>query len=70
MCTGRPAQVQSIIGDVAEVDVDGRATAVSLVALDEPVRLGDWLLVHSGLAIARLHESDVQFLQETRGERP
>jgi hydrogenase maturation factor len=59
-----------VSGDVAQVDVDGRVVAVSLVVLDGPVRAGDWLLVHSGLAIAPLADDDVQLLQQMRGERP
>lgn len=69
MCTAKPARVRSVIGDVAVVDVDDRTFSVSLVALDNPVAAGDWLLVHSGLAIAPLLDPDVQFLRQIRGER-
>jgi hydrogenase expression/formation protein HypC len=70
MCAGTPARVLSIDGDVALVDVDGRTIPVSLVVLDEAARIGDWLLVHSGLAVARIDDQDLPLLLQMRGDRP
>lgn len=70
MCIGTLARVRSITGGVARVDVDGRAVDVSLVVLNEPARAGDWLLVHSGVAVARLLDHDVQLLRQMRGDQP
>jgi len=59
MCVGQIARVIEVPdGGVAEVDVDGRILRVSLVAVDEPVAAGDWLLVHSGIAVLRLTAGD------------
>jgi hydrogenase expression/formation protein HypC len=69
MCIGKPARVLRSNGEVADVDVEGRVVAVSLVALDEPARIGDWLLVHSGIAISRLSDHDVRLQRQLRGER-
>jgi hydrogenase maturation factor len=41
----------------ATVDVDGRLVDVSTVALgldEPPPRMGDWLVIHTGLAVERL----------------
>ena len=55
MCLGEIGQV-SALGDggvalIAVADVERR---VLLATLDETVALGDWLVVHSGFALARL----------------
>jgi hydrogenase maturation factor len=36
----------------------GRDVPVSLLTLDGPVAVDDWLLVHCGLALARLSEPE------------
>ena len=58
MCMAAPAQVIVVSDDrTAEVVVRGREQQVLLVGLDEtarPVVAGDWLLVHSGLALGRI----------------
>ena len=69
MCLAQPGRVLSCAGDVADVDVEGRVVTVSLVALDEPAQVGDWLLVHSGIAISQLSDHDVQLQRQLRGER-
>ncbi|HET9076591.1 MAG TPA: HypC/HybG/HupF family hydrogenase formation chaperone [Acidimicrobiales bacterium] len=59
MCLEIPALVVAVDPDglAATVSADHRTGRALLVALDgdaEPVRPGDWLLVHSGLAVERL----------------
>lgn len=59
MCLEDPAQVIAVDPDglAATVTTDQRIGRVLLMALDagaDPVRPGDWLLVHSGLAVERL----------------
>lgn len=58
MCIAQVAQVIDVEQDeVALVRVRGGTRRVPLVLLtsaDETVRPGDWLLVHTGLAIARI----------------
>jgi hydrogenase assembly chaperone HypC/HupF len=57
MCLAYPARVTSLPAPgAAEVEVDGRRQRVLTLALDDPtgVRVGDWLLVQSGLAVRPL----------------
>jgi hydrogenase assembly chaperone HypC/HupF len=60
MCLAVPNEVVSM-GDGATVSVrrGGRVSRASLLAADEPVEVGDWVLVHSGLVLARLTAQDV-----------
>jgi hydrogenase expression/formation protein HypC len=72
MCLETPAQVVS-------VDPDGLCATVTgehgnqpalLLALDlsaQPVEPGDWLLVHSGLAVQRMSEEEALDLLEFVG---
>jgi hydrogenase maturation factor len=59
MCLGTVCQVVAppSAGHVLARD-DSRVTSVSLLTLTEPVAAGDWLLVHCGLALARLTEAE------------
>jgi hydrogenase expression/formation protein HypC len=60
MCLGELAEVTHVTGHgSAEVRADGRRQEVSLLALEEPVAPGDWVLIHSGFALSRLTENDV-----------
>lgn len=62
MCLAIPARVVSLIeGDQAEIDVGGTRNRVSL-ALVEDVEPGDYVIVHTGFAIARL---DVEEAEKT-----
>jgi hydrogenase expression/formation protein HypC len=55
MCVAIPAQVTALDADgTATVDLRGRLIRVALFPVDEPVQPGDWLLVHSGIAVARI----------------
>jgi hydrogenase expression/formation protein HypC len=74
MCVAYPAQVTALGDDgTATVAVHGRAVRVAMLALDVPVAEGDWLLVHSGIALARLDETDAlereRIIELTTGER-
>jgi hydrogenase maturation factor len=54
--------------DVALVQTtDNRDLRVSLLTLDQPVRPGDWLLVHAGFALARLTEAQAVEALALRG---
>ena len=65
MCLGIPGQIVEI-SDVAlqraKVDVDGvrREISVALIGLDGPdaARVGDWVLVHVGFAMAKIDEAE------------
>jgi len=63
MCMASAAVVLTVSddGQTADVLVDGRTQRVLLAVLDEaarPVVGGDWLLVHSGLALSRMDAAD------------
>lgn len=64
MCTSRLHKVLSADGpDAATVeDLDGSTHRISLLALDPPreVRPGEWLVVHSGYAIARAEPAEAE----------
>jgi len=58
MCTAAPCRVLQIDDASAVVDDRGRKRTVLLLAAGEPVTVGDWVLVHSGLVVRRMDESE------------
>lgn len=57
MCLGLTCQVTAELGDGRVLVRDGaRVLEASLLAHDEPVRAGDWVLVHAGFVLASLSE--------------
>ena len=59
MCLGIPGQVTKIVDEsrgVAEVDMAGRSRRVSLLLFkgDERPSIGDFVLVHAGMAVSRV----------------
>lgn len=54
MCLGEVARVEQVCGDATALvrRSDGRPSAVSLITLADPVSPGDWLVCHSGFALA------------------
>jgi hydrogenase expression/formation protein HypC len=68
MCLGIPGQVVEIVDateHLARVDVNGvrRVISVRLLA-EQPVTVGDWVLVHVGFAMARIDEHEAQLTLE------
>lgn len=61
MCLAVPAKVVALDGDQAEIDVGGTRNRVSLALVDD-VSVGDYVIVHTGFAIARL---DVEEAEKT-----
>jgi hydrogenase expression/formation protein HypC len=62
MCLGIPGQVVDIVDaeqSLAKVDVNGvrRNISVRLLA-DDNLRVGDWVLVHVGFAMAKIDEHE------------
>jgi hydrogenase expression/formation protein HypC len=57
MCLAIPAKVVSITGDTAEVEVDGMVTTADLSVLQN-VAVGDYVMVHAGLAIQKYDEAE------------
>lgn len=60
MCLAIPSKIISIDPDLAMgvIDTMGVSRAANLSLLDEEVQVGDWVLVHVGLAISRIDESE------------
>ncbi len=82
MCLAIPIRVEELLpDDMARVTLSGVSKVVS-IALLEDVRLGDYLLIHVGYALARLdpdeaertlalmHEAAVPALAELEAYRP
>jgi len=64
MCLAIPGQVIEMVDEtnqIAKVDVVGvrRNVNVSLLATDDdPVRPGDWVLIHVGFALSKVDEEE------------
>jgi hydrogenase expression/formation protein HypC len=59
MCLAVPAQVISLAGQEAEVDFGGVRRRISVV-LTPQVRIGDYVLIHTGFAINVLDEEEAR----------
>lgn len=71
MCLGFPACIVAVEGDGirATVSVDDRRMEVFMMVAEigsQPVGPGDWLLVHSGIALERLSAEDARRLLDLR----
>ena len=64
MCLGIPSKVISVEGSRATINVYGALRDISLLVLDENVNIGDYVIVHAGFAIQKLHE---EVAKETMG---
>ncbi len=61
MCLGIPMQIKQIDGFTARCEAKGIERDVSLFMLqDEPVAIGDFVLVHVGYAIQRVSEEEAR----------
>jgi len=56
MCLAIPSKIIKLEGSNATVDVYGAQRNISLLVLDEPVNIGDYVVVHAGFAIQKLRE--------------
>ena len=57
MCLSIPAQVISIEGDVAQASVGGTIVTAGL-QLVEDVKIGDYILIHTGFALQKISEEE------------
>ncbi len=57
MCLSVPGKIISIQGDMAVVSVGGNEYEASLQLLDD-VRVGDYILLHTGFAIQKIDEAE------------
>lgn len=67
MCLGIPGQITAIHDPEqlrAKVEVEGvrREVSIALIGLDgpDPARVGDWVLVHVGFAMAKIDEAEAK----------
>jgi len=60
MCVGVPMQVISIDGSDAVAEIDGVRRQASLMLMADEVRVGDFIIVHAGFAIAKLDEDEAR----------
>jgi hydrogenase expression/formation protein HypC len=64
MCLGIPGEVIEILTDrpdLARVDVSGVKRAINIGLLSEdPVRPGDWVLIHVGFALSKIDEREAR----------
>lgn len=59
MCLGVPGQIVTLDGNTAIADFGGVRRKIALDVVDEPVSVGDHVLVHVGFAIRRIAPEDL-----------
>jgi len=57
MCLSIPAKVEKIEGEMATVSVGGAIYQASLQMLDD-IKVGDYILMHTGFAIQKIDEDE------------
>lgn len=67
MCVGLPAKVVSIKDGMALVDASGAKREVSAELLDK-LDPGDYVMVHAGIAIAKITDDDASEAASVMGE--
>lgn len=67
MCVGLPARVESINDGIALVDATGAKREIS-VELIENVKPGDYVMIHAGVAIARITQEEAEETREIMEE--
>jgi hydrogenase assembly chaperone HypC/HupF len=71
MCLGEVAQVVEVApGGVVLARAGTRTLRISLLTLDGPVAPGDWVLAHSGFALARLSAAEALEARTLRDHVP
>ena len=62
MCLAIPSKIISIDHDtgMGEIDTMGVTREANLSLVDEEINIGDWVLVHVGLAISRIDAEEAQ----------
>ncbi|MEM2005388.1 MAG: HypC/HybG/HupF family hydrogenase formation chaperone [Zestosphaera sp.] len=63
MCLGVPAKVLSkrFTGSLTYADVDlGGVVQEVIVAIDEDVKEGDYVIVHAGIVISKINEDELE----------
>ena len=64
MCVAVPGQIVALSPDrpeTAEISVEGATITVNVLPLaGEELILGDWILIHAGLGLARIGETEAR----------
>jgi hydrogenase expression/formation protein HypC len=59
MCLAIPMKVLRLDGGVAEVEVDGNVMSTDISLLEE-VKVGDYVIIHAGIAIQKYDEEEAE----------
>ena len=59
MCLAIPARIVELDGMKAVVEIGGVTREASVMLLEDAV-VGDWVIVHAGFAIERLHPEEAE----------
>jgi hydrogenase expression/formation protein HypC len=67
MCLSIPAKVKSIDGDMAIVSMGGTEYNASLQMVED-IRVGDYILLHTGFAIQKIDKEEAMEIFKLFGE--
>ncbi|MCK4943823.1 MAG: HypC/HybG/HupF family hydrogenase formation chaperone [Candidatus Aminicenantes bacterium] len=59
MCLAVPMQVTEINGEMGKVEIGGVCREVGLMLLED-IRIGDWVIVHAGIAISKINDQEAE----------
>ena len=59
MCLGVPAEIISVNGEKARASVGGAIREISLQLVDD-IRVGDFVLLHTGFAIEKINKAEAE----------
>jgi hydrogenase expression/formation protein HypC len=60
MCVGVPSKIIRIEDHTAVIEVLGAQREISLLLLNEDVKVGEYVIVHAGFAIQKIQEEDAK----------
>lgn len=59
MCLAVPGKIETLDGETAVVNIEGNRVNAMISLVPEAV-VGDWVLVHAGLAVTVMEEAEAQ----------
>ena len=59
MCLAVPMQVKEINGEMGKVEIGGVSRDVGLMLLED-IQIGDWVIVHAGIAISKINDQEAE----------
>jgi hydrogenase expression/formation protein HypC len=59
MCLAVPGKIESMTGEMAVVNIEGNRIR-AMTALVPEAAVGDWVLVHAGLAVTVMTEAEAE----------